>query len=105
MSKASRFARRTVLLPGAAPAGRAVLNLPPTYTVLPTTSWVQTTPFTCTVGRPSAVTPEGPRLATALVPANAGVGRAASPATPTNRPRALASTIVTASLARPQGRC
>ena len=89
-----------MLLPGAAPDGRAVLNRPPTYTVFPTTSWVHTTPLTWTVGRASAVTPAEPRFATALVPAWAGVGCAAPPATPTRRPRALASTTATASLAR-----
>src|SRR5665647_2393112 len=59
MSYASRFARGTVLTPTAARAGRAVLKLPATYTVLPTTTCCQATPLIWAVGSPSEDTVVG----------------------------------------------
>ena len=50
------LARGVSCWPGAAPAGRAEVNSPTAYTVLPTTSWSHTTPLIWTVGRASAVT-------------------------------------------------
>ena len=49
-----------MLTPGAAPAGRALVKEPAAYTVLPTTTWVQTTPLTCTVSNGSVETVAGP---------------------------------------------
>ena len=46
-------------VPAAAPAGRALVNFPVAYTVLPTTTCDQTTPLICTVGSASAVTVAG----------------------------------------------
>src|SRR3712207_8776508 len=51
--------RHTSPTPAGAPAGRAVLNRPATYTVLPTTTCAQATPLICTVGSGSAVTVTG----------------------------------------------
>ena len=42
--------------PTATPGGRAFVKLPVTYTVLPTTAWLHTTPLICQVGRASAPT-------------------------------------------------
>src|SRR6476661_2192003 len=41
--------------PGATPGGRALVKLPVTYTMLLTTTWLQTTPLICQVGNASAL--------------------------------------------------
>ena len=69
---ASTFARAVSLVPAAAPAGRAEVNLPVAYTVLPTTTWSQTTPLICTVGSESAETVAGVPLDVGAVSAPAG---------------------------------
>src|SRR5450631_3117359 len=46
-------------LPTAVPGGRALLKLPVAKTVLPTMTWLQTTPLTCHVGNASALTVGG----------------------------------------------
>src|SRR5215207_6342219 len=51
--------RATWLTPGAAPYGRAVVNLPVTYARLPATTWAQATPSICGVGSRSALTVGG----------------------------------------------
>src|SRR3712207_1127767 len=51
--------RHTSPTPAGAPAGRAVLNRPATYTVLPTTTCAHATPLICAVGSGSAVTVTG----------------------------------------------
>src|SRR3954453_10350722 len=48
--------RGVLFVPAAAPAGRALAKLPPTYTVFPTTTCAQATPSIWTVGSASAVT-------------------------------------------------
>src|SRR5919109_4082559 len=53
---ASTLDRGVRLVPGAAPAGRALSKSPTAYTVLPTIFWSHTTPSICTVGRGSAET-------------------------------------------------
>ncbi len=68
-------------VPGAAPAGRALAKDPPAYTVLPTITWVHTTPSICTVGSASAVTLELPICSTG--PGPVGVAAEAAGATAT----------------------
>src|SRR3954454_11987005 len=53
------FASTSPVPPTATPGGRARVNWPVTYAVLPTTTESQTTPLTCQVGRPSADTVAG----------------------------------------------
>ena len=53
------FASTSPAPPTATPGGRARVNSPVTYAVLPTTTESQTTPLTCQVGRPSADTVAG----------------------------------------------
>src|SRR5690606_22327972 len=55
-SYARRFDRGVSLVPAGAPAGRALLNSPPAYTVPPETACVHTMPLICTVGSGSALT-------------------------------------------------
>src|SRR5664279_1228754 len=45
--------------PAATPGGRALVKLPVAYTVLLTTTWLQTTPLICQVGNTSALTVAG----------------------------------------------
>lgn len=59
MSYARMLVRAVVFAPGAAPAGRAFVKLPPTYTVFPMTTCDQTTPSTWTVGSASLLTVAG----------------------------------------------
>src|SRR6187431_2199778 len=86
--------RPTVEVPGAAPAGRAVAKLPPTYTVLPTTAWVQATPSICAVGSASPATvsgDDGLDGSVGIVSAPAAVATKVSPAVSTaTAPRARA---------------
>src|SRR3712207_2914925 len=56
---AGRLPRGVSAVPAGTPAGRALVNLPAAYTVVPTTAWDHTTPSTCTVGSGSAVTVVG----------------------------------------------
>ena len=85
------------LVPGAAPAGRAFVKLPPAYTVFPTTSWVHTMPESiCTVGSGSAVTVELFRCSIGAGPFSAAV---AGLAPPTSTPTATTTPAVT--MARP----
>src|SRR3954452_45410 len=72
---ASILARGVVLVPAAAPAGRALVKLPVAYTVFPTVTIDHTTPFTWTVPRPSAATVAGVP-ASGRVSAEATVGTA-----------------------------
>src|SRR5262245_49467538 len=53
------FERGVSFTPGAAPAGRALVNWPVAYTRLPTISWFHTTPLICTVGSAAAETVSG----------------------------------------------
>src|SRR5690349_12316291 len=79
--------------PRGEPAGRAEVKAPPTYTVLPTISWVHATPFIWAVGRDSAVGMFSGRGCIKVTSAVAGV--AAS--TGTTRPAsAKAMTLVIA---------
>ncbi len=52
--------------PAATPGGRALVKLPVTYTVLPTSTWLQATPLICHVGKASALTVAGVPVAGAV---------------------------------------
>jgi hypothetical protein len=80
------------LVPGADPAGRAVLNEPPAYTVLPITTCDQTTPLTCTVGSASALTPEA---GTGMTGAGAAVAEAIAPTSAAAHSDTTATALVT----------
>ena len=71
--------------PTATPGGRAVLKAPVAKTVLPTTTWLQTTPLICQVGRTSTETVGG---VTGVVTSCGAVSAAADPAGMTVRPTA-----------------
>src|SRR4029453_10100335 len=79
--------RATPWVPGAAPAGRASLKVPPTYTLLPMITWAQATPLCWTVGSPSAATVAG-------IPAP-GVVSADPGRAPPTKPRETASAPLT----------
>src|SRR5829696_4597250 len=74
------FDRGVSFVPAAQPAGRAELNCPVAYTRLPTTTWSQTTPLTCTVGSASAATVGVVSGGTGAVSARAGVASRDAPA-------------------------
>src|SRR5689334_23121440 len=89
MSYASRLLRAVRFVPAAAPAGRALLNLPPAQTVLPTTACDQTTPSICTVGNASAVM-------ALFGAACTGAGAASAAPAPANASPAAVSEMATA---------
>src|SRR4051794_21361854 len=66
------FDRGVSFVPAGDPAGRAEVNSPVAYTVLPTTTWSQTTPLICTVGSASALTVVSVTGGTGAVSAVAG---------------------------------
>src|SRR4029079_13343644 len=86
MSYASSLLRGVRLVPGAAPAGRALLNRPPANTVLPTTACDHTTPSICTVGSASGL------LLSVRLSGPTGAGAAAA-AVATNTPAATIDAV------------
>src|SRR5690554_3238635 len=87
----SRWVRATVEEPGPAFAGRAVVKLPPTKTVLPTISWSHATPLIWAVGRESAETVAGVEASGGAVSATAGTGALVMPTVVTASASATAS--------------
>ena len=75
------FASTSPAPPTGTPGGRARVNSPVTYAVLPTTTESQTTPLTCQVGRPSADTVAGVPGAGAVSAEAPGDESATSPPT------------------------
>src|SRR6478735_4503724 len=76
--------------PTATPGGRAVAKAPPAYTVFPTVAWLHTAPFTCHVGRASALTVAG-------VPTGGSVSACASLTGPKPSPTSATSAAVAVS--------